>query len=78
MVNSKRKCVLLIKNGIFTLALRRLKAYYRIIDGSNDTPLNIIKLYRMEVLPSEVLDISGSLHLIIGYLLRDEYYELGI
>ena len=36
--------------------------------GGKKTPLNTIKLYRMEVLSSETLDMSRSLHLIISYL----------
>ena len=38
-------------------------------DGE-ETPLSAVRPYRMGVLPSEALDMSGSLDLIIGYLLR--------
>ena len=37
-----------------------------------------IRLYRMEILPKKALDMSRSSHLIIGYLIRDEYGGLGV
>ena len=41
-----------------------------ITGGGEETPLNAVRLCRMGVPPSEALDMSGSPHLIIGYLLR--------
>ena len=38
--------------------------------GSEETPLNAVRLCGMGVPPSEALDMSGNLHLIMGYLLR--------
>ena len=38
--------------------------------GGEETPLSAVRSYRMGVPPSEALDMSGSLHLTIGYLLR--------
>ena len=38
--------------------------------GGKETPLNAVRPCRMGVPPSEALDMSGSLHLTIGYLLR--------
>ena len=41
------------------------------VTGSGEeTPLSTVRLCEMGVPPSEALDMSGSLHLIIGYLLR--------
>ena len=44
-----------------------------VASGGEKTLLSVVRLYRMRVLPNEVLDMIGSLHLIIGYLLEDEY-----
>ena len=41
-----------------------------IIDGGEETPLSAIRPCGMAVLPSEALDMSGTPHLTIGYLLR--------
>ena len=38
--------------------------------GGEKTPLSAVRPYGMEVPPSEALDMSGSPHLTIGYLLR--------
>ena len=43
-----------------------------VMDGGEETPLNMVKLYGMGVPPNGALDMSGSLHIIISYLLRDE------
>ena len=42
----------------------------RVTGGCEATPLSVVRPCGMEVLPSEALDTSGSLHLTIGYLLR--------
>ena len=44
--------------------------------GGVETPLSAVRLCRMGVLPSEALDMSGSPHLTIGYLLRIGYGDL--
>ena len=47
------------------------------ITGSGEeTPLSAVRPCGMEVPPSEALDMSGSPHLTIGYLLRIEYGDL--
>ena len=38
--------------------------------GGEETPLSVVRPCRMEIPPSEGLDMSGSPHLIIGYLLK--------
>ena len=38
--------------------------------GGEETPLSAVRLCGMEVPPSGALDMSGSPHLTIGYLLR--------
>ena len=38
--------------------------------GGEETPLNVIRLCGMGVPPTKALDMSGSLYLSIGYLLR--------
>ena len=47
-----------------------------ITGGGEKTPLSTVRLYEMEIPPSEALDMSGSLHLTIGYLLRIGYGDL--
>ena len=42
----------------------------RITSGSEKIPLNAVRPCGMRVPPSEALDMSGSPHLTIGYLLR--------
>ena len=44
--------------------------------GGEETPLSAVRLHGMEVPPSEALDMSGSPHLTIGYLLRIGYKDL--
>ena len=41
-----------------------------ITGGDEETPLSVVRPCGMEVPPSEALDISGSPHLTIGYLLK--------
>ena len=41
-----------------------------ITDGGEETPLNAVRPFGMGVPQSEALDMSGSPHLTIGYLLR--------
>ena len=41
-----------------------------ITGGGEETPLSTVKSCEMGVPPSEALDMSGSPHLTIGYLLR--------
>ena len=41
-----------------------------VMGGGEETPLSAIRSCGMEVPPSEALDMNGSPHLIIGYLLR--------
>ena len=36
----------------------------------------MVKLYEMDVLSSQAMDMSESLNLTIGYLLRDEHKDL--
>ena len=50
----------------------------RIMGGGEETPLSAVRLCRMGVLPNKVLDMSESLHLIIGYLLRNENGGFGV
>ena len=47
-----------------------------ITDGGEETPLNAVRPCGMEVPPNEALDMSGSPHLTIGYLLRIGYGDL--
>ena len=47
-------------------------------NGSESTPLNAINLLEMKVPPIRALDMSRSLYLTIGKLLKDEYGELDI
>ena len=44
--------------------------------GGEETPLSAVRPCRMGIPPSEALDISGSPHLTIGYLLRIGYGDL--
>ena len=41
--------------------------------GNEKTPLNMIRMCQMEVLPSKALDMGENLHLTIDYLLKNEY-----
>ena len=47
-----------------------------ITGGGEETPLSAVRLCGMGIPPSEALDMSGSLHLTIGYLLRIGYGDL--
>ena len=49
-----------------------LKAIVGITYCGDETPVSAIRPCEMRVRPSEVLDTSESLHLIISYLLRNE------
>ena len=44
--------------------------------GGEETPLSVVRPCRMGVPPSKALNMSGGLHLIIGYLLRIGYGDL--
>ena len=44
--------------------------------GGEETPLSTVRPCGMGVPSSEALDMSGSLHLTIGYLLRIGFGEL--
>ena len=44
--------------------------------GGEETPLSAVRPCRMGVPPNEALDMSGSPHLTIGYLLRIGYGDL--
>ena len=44
-----------------------------VTDSSEETPVSAVRLCGMEVPPSEALDMSGSPHLTIGYLLKIGY-----
>ena len=41
-----------------------------VTDGGEETPLSAVRMCGMGVPLSDALDMSGSPHLIIGYLLR--------
>ena len=41
-----------------------------ITGGGEEIPLSIVRPCGMEVPPSEALDMNGSLHLTVSYLLR--------
>ena len=41
-----------------------------VTDGGEETPLSAVRPCGMGVPPSKALDMNGSLHLTIGYLLR--------
>ena len=47
-----------------------------VTDGGEETPLSAVRPCGMGVPPSEALDMSRSLHLTIGYLLRIGYGDL--
>ena len=46
------------------------------MDGGEETPLNAARPCVLEIPPNGTLDINGSLHLTIGYLLRGEWEDL--
>ena len=43
-----------------------------IMHGSGGIPLSVVRLCGMDVIPRKALDMYGSLHLTIPYLLRGE------
>ena len=43
-----------------------------VIHGGGGTPLSAVRLCGMGITPKKALDMYGSLHLTIPYLLRDE------
>ena len=45
--------------------------------GGEEIPLSAVRPCGMEIPPSEALDMRGSLHLTIGYLVRIECRDLG-
>ena len=51
-------------------------AIMRIMHGVGGTPLRAVRPCGMGVTPRKALDMYGSLHLIIPYLLRDEQGDL--
>ena len=48
----------------------------RVTGGGEETPLSAVRPCGMGVPPSGALDMSGSPHLTIGYLLRIGYGDL--
>ena len=51
--------------------LKGQKAIKKITSGGEEIPLTVDRLCRMKVLPSEALEMNGSLYLTIGYLLKN-------
>ena len=49
-----------------------------VTNGHKKTPLNVVMSYGMIVPLSEALDMSGSFHLTIGYLLKDKHKRLRV
>ena len=47
-----------------------------VMHGSGGIPLSTVRPCKMGITPRKALDIYGSLHLIILYLLRDEQGDL--
>ena len=54
------------------------RATIRIMGGGEEILLSVVKLCGMEIPPNEALDTNGSLHLIIGYLLRTKCCRFGV
>ena len=54
------------------------RASMEIMGGSEETPVSLVRLYKMEVQPIGALDMSRNLHVIIGYVLRDKSRTLGV
>ena len=48
----------------------------KILCGSEEMPLNAIRLCGMGVVPSRILNMSESLYITINYSLRDKYEDL--
>ena len=51
-------------------------AIMRVMHGGGGTPLSAVKLCRMGITPRKALNMYGSPHLIIPYLLRGEQGNL--
>ena len=49
-----------------------------VMHGRSGIPLTIVRPYRMGVIPSMALDMCGSLHLFIPYLLKGETRRLRV
>ena len=47
-----------------------------VTNGGKDTPLRLVMLCKMKVLPSEALHMNGGLYLSIDYLQSDEWKDL--
>ena len=66
------------RDSIFdTMVTREAKGLPGRDKSGEKTPLSVFKLCEMEVLSKQALDISGNPYIIIGYLLRIEYGDLG-
>ena len=52
------------------------KATMKVIGGGEETPLSLVRHCRMRVQSFRALYMSESLHLTIGYLLRDKHNNL--
>ena len=48
------------------------RATMRITGRNEEIPLTLVRLRGMKIPPNEALDMSGSLYLIISYLLKNE------
>ena len=76
---SKAKCILSIK--VVSLQLhcndsRSQGATIWVTRGGKETSVIAVRPCGMEISPSGALDIKGSLHLTIGYLLKGEWEDL--
>ena len=47
-----------------------------VMHGGSGTPLSVVRPWRMDVTPRKALDMYGSPHRTILYLLRDEQGDL--
>ena len=47
-----------------------------VMHGGGGTPLNAVRPCGMDIIPRKALDMYGSPHLIISYLLRAEQWDL--
>ena len=52
------------------------RAIMEVMHGGGGTLLSVIRPCKMDVTPNKALDMYGSPHLIIPYLLRDEQGNL--
>ena len=81
LMNLKRKYVLLIgmvSSCQYHGEMEGEETIRKITDGNEKTSLNAVWLCRMEVPPNGALDLNGSLHLIIGYLLKGDHEGLRV